>query len=121
MIQSLLRSHGYQVSVDGSYGTQTQKQVRQFQKAQHLPVTGIVSEPTWRKLIVPLNLGSRGAAVTAAQIPLKEMADLHLALDGRFDGQMKRAVQTFQRQYHLKTDGIVGPSTWRCLTVEISD
>lgn len=121
MVQWLLRSHGYHVTIDGHYGNQTQYLVQHFQKSNHLKITGAVDRITWRKLIVILAPGSNGASVYAAQIPLKEMADGRLSLNGRFDIQTACAVRIFQRQYGLKANGVVGTATWLCLTNNIYD
>ena len=39
-----------EVTVDGIYGEDTQKAVREFQRVFHLPVTGVVDYPTWYEI-----------------------------------------------------------------------
>lgn len=46
-IQTKLKSKHYRIAVDGYYGPQTQHTVRQFQKDEHLPITGEVGRLTW--------------------------------------------------------------------------
>lgn len=46
-LQNLLNKHGAKIAVDGSFGKQTDKAVRAFQKAHKLPVTGVVTKPVW--------------------------------------------------------------------------
>ena len=50
-LQRLLKEKGfYQGIVDGDFGGRTQRAVRQFQRSQGLPVTGVVDHATWRAL-----------------------------------------------------------------------
>jgi peptidoglycan hydrolase-like protein with peptidoglycan-binding domain len=115
-IELLLIQHGIQVKVDGKFGRQTEAGVKFFQKKHHIFPSGIVGARTWEKLIVPLWKGSRGPAVAALQIELKfGYGFKHLKVDGGFGRQTERAVKKFQRRYHLRPSGIVGPSTWNAL------
>jgi len=50
-IQSLLNKIGYNIPVDGKYGMLTANKVKDFQKRNHLPVTGAVDKRTYEKLI----------------------------------------------------------------------
>jgi peptidoglycan hydrolase-like protein with peptidoglycan-binding domain len=54
LIQGWLSLHGFKLVVDGGYGDATARQVRAFQKAQRLPVTGIVDEETYARLVRPM-------------------------------------------------------------------
>ncbi len=50
-LQRLLQQRGlYQGLIDGDFGGRTQRAVRQFQRNQNLPVTGVVDRATWRAL-----------------------------------------------------------------------
>jgi len=50
-LQRLLQERGfYRGIVDGDFGGRTQRAVRQFQRSQGLPVTGVVDHATWRAL-----------------------------------------------------------------------
>ena len=51
VLQSVLKARGYPVTViDGAFGDDLDKIVRQFQEAYNLGVDGIVGPKTWRKL-----------------------------------------------------------------------
>ena len=112
--QYLLREHGHTVSVDGVYGSQTRERVRRFQKARGLGESGIVSDTTWERLIVPVRRGSRGNAVRAVQSLLRALdaKDYRVTLDGVFSAQTERAVRRFQKAREIPADGLVGPVTW---------
>ena len=54
-VQKLLRGHGDKtVTVDGEYGWQTARAVRRFQKAERIPVNGVVSPRVWKRLRRPV-------------------------------------------------------------------
>lgn len=48
--QTLLRRHGYNISVDGVWGKQTHFAVAAFQKRHHLPPSGVTGPMTWVEL-----------------------------------------------------------------------
>ena len=50
-LQSQLRESGYAIKVDGDFGELTEKAVRSFQRANKLPVNGVVDYATWNKLV----------------------------------------------------------------------
>jgi len=54
LIQGWLSLHGFELVVDGGYGDATARQVRAFQTAGGLPVTGIVDESTYAQLVEPM-------------------------------------------------------------------
>jgi hypothetical protein len=49
--QEHLVSAGYQVQIDGTYGSQTAQAVKQFQIAHRLPTTGEIDPHTWKALL----------------------------------------------------------------------
>ena len=55
-LQTLLNNNGYKLDVDGIFGSNTQKAVREYQQKSGLDVDGIVGNNTWGKL-----LGSSGS------------------------------------------------------------
>ena len=50
-LQALLTAHGYEVKVDGIYGSTTGNMVVAFQKANNLTADGIAGNKTWAKLL----------------------------------------------------------------------
>ena len=54
LIQGWLYYHGFKLAVDGGFGKATQVQVRAFQKASGLPVTGVVDDATYAALVQPM-------------------------------------------------------------------
>lgn len=66
-LQKLLRGHGEKsVQVDGEFGRSTTRAVRRFQKAQRLPVNGIVSKRVWKRLRRPI---SKPVKTTPKKVP----------------------------------------------------
>src|SRR6516165_700735 len=49
-LQSRLRAHGFDISVDGNFGAATELAVKQFQRQQGLVSDGIVGPTTWDRL-----------------------------------------------------------------------
>lgn len=51
MQQLLVYVHGYSISCDGKFGSDTEQCVKKFQKAKGLTVDGVVGKNTWRELL----------------------------------------------------------------------
>lgn len=110
-LQYLLLAHGYSLPIDGIFGRTTEKALRQFQRAHRLVAGGQTNNPTWESLLVPLRQGSKGPAVKAAQIELRNEG-YAVAVDSVFGPHMKDAVQKLQSRTGHTADGIVGRYTW---------
>ena len=74
-LQELLNKQGYNLAVDGVYGSATKNAVRRYQQANKLGVDGIVGDETWGHLTGGGNTavdgtGSATAAPPSATTPL---------------------------------------------------
>lgn len=113
-IQLLLKAHGYSLSADGNFGSQTASTVKSFQSAHHLSADGIVGPQTWPALVVTTQQGSTGNAVIALQRQLNAHGH-NLTVDGDFGPATAAAVRSFQSSKKLSVDGVAGPQTWNSL------
>ena len=114
------------LTVDGKFGANAEKAVREFQLRYDLKEDGKVGANTWNVLyarytakhglIVPypgivLRSGSAGGCVRLVQQKLNSLGE-RLTADGRFGASTAAAVQRFQRRNGLAADGAVGEGTW---------
>jgi peptidoglycan hydrolase-like protein with peptidoglycan-binding domain len=124
-LEHLLNARGQTVTVDGSFGPQTEAAVRAFQQAKGLTVDGVVGPTTWAALVITVRKGDKGDAVKGVQEEfqfrnLSGDPNLGLQVDGIFGAKTDEAVRGFQQALHhdfpeVVVDGIVGPITWRAL------
>ncbi len=122
LLQFILNNdYGYNLSIDGIFGSATQNAVKQFQAENGLVEDGIVGKNTWTTLLnlTPyplLKQGSRGAYVQfLQQLLLSKFINIG-DIDGIFGSKTKNGVLQFQEQNNLVQDGIVGTNTWNALT-----
>lgn len=116
-------------TVDGIYGSMTKQAVMKFQRQHHLQVDGIYG-PKTRKALQAINMphstypgpytkyGDRGSNIKKVQEAINQdayPAAGPLKNDGIFGSRTLKFVKGFQKEYHLKADGIVGPKTWNVL------
>lgn len=121
LLQFILNQYGYNLSVDGIFGTRTLNAVRGFQRNNSLSVDGLVGNNTWKTLLtLPpyplLKQNSRGAYVTFLQQLLESNLYPVGGIDGIFGTRTLNAVRAFQQANGLAVDGIVGNNTWNALT-----
>jgi Putative peptidoglycan binding domain/Penicillin-insensitive murein endopeptidase len=114
-IQGLLKNHGFPVPIDGIFGQTTVDQVKAFQAAKGLLVSGIVWPSVWAKLTVTIWQGWTGETVRVVQRLLNEKRFARIDVTGYFGVATVAAVKTFQRHMGVAATGQVGPTTWRLL------
>ncbi|HUF83184.1 MAG TPA: peptidoglycan-binding protein, partial [Acidimicrobiia bacterium] len=128
-LQQRIGALGYDVSADepGRFGTATEAAVRAFQAARGLAVDGVCGRQTWGAIVESgFALGDRMLYARRPMLRGDDVADLQRRLNalgfdaGREDGilgdQTVTALDEFQRNAGLATDGICGPATAAALT-----
>lgn len=102
--------------VDGRYGRDTTRAVREFQRRYGLAADGVIGARTWEALVVTVGRSSRSEAVMGLQVQLRALGH-DVALDGRYGRQTAVSVARFQESAGLRVDGVTGRATWRALLV----
>lgn len=120
-MQELLNAHGFSLRPDGDFGWRTEVAVKAFQRRHGLRIDGIVGPETWGTLMATVKPGARtlrqglsGADVYELQ-GLLQVNGYAVKRNGTFDAETKAAVIAFQREHHLRDDGIVDSVTWALL------
>jgi peptidoglycan hydrolase-like protein with peptidoglycan-binding domain len=117
-IQYLLQHRGFHVRATGFYGRVTARDVRAFQHRRGLRATGVVTAPTWNRLIVTLSRGSTGSPVRAWQHSMRHAYGFRFQrVNGVFGPQTLRVTLAFQRGSRLAVTGVVGHRTWKTAVV----
>ena len=116
-VQYLVTAHGHPSGVDGDFGPATKAAVQAFQSSRGLSADGIVGPQTWPQLIIQVQQGGNGNAVSAVQSQIHSRGDgaNQITVDGSFSPVTNEAVRAFQTLVGLSVDGIVGPQTWNHL------
>ncbi len=122
-LQKELFNKGYAVVVDGDFGPKTEAALKQYQKDNNLPETGIsidgrLPQPLVENTGAILRQGNSGASVVTLQKALIA-AGSHLSADGVFGTGTFAEVVKFQQKNGLKADGIAGPKTLAALGITI--
>ena len=120
-LQTKLNKVGNNLVVDGSFGSATEKAVKEFQKKYNLAVDGIVGPNTIKKLdeviaskavaTATLKKGSKGENVKTLQRNLNEVMNTDINVDGSFGTITETTVKAFQKKYGLVVDGYYGPKS----------
>lgn len=117
-IQYLLQHRGFHVRATGFYGRVTARDVAIFQRRHGLRPTGVVTAPTWNRLIVRISRGSTGSAVRAWQHSMKHAYGFRFQrVTGVFGLQTLRVTVAFQRGSRLPVTGVVTHRTWKTAVV----
>jgi len=117
-LQELLNAHGYQLRIDGDFGSVTETAIRDYQHQHHLRVDGVVGAKTWISLRSTIQPGTRllqydrvGADVFELQ-GLLLIQGYEVQRNGVFDFVTRDAVIHFQERHQLQPTGIVDRTTW---------
>ena len=102
------------VSPPSSSGTSSSATPPPVDKVDEEPTTAAASEPTSVTFPI-LRRSSRGRAVEQLQQRLNALGFYAGTIDGIFGEETEIAVQDFQAEFGLETDGIVGNATWQTL------
>ena len=129
-LQNALNELGYELDVDGDFGSGTEEAVIHFQRENGLAADGVVGPNTWAALGIEqegdgksgddeegyeeISRGARGESVEFLQEVLNAVG-YDIAVDGVFGRDTEEAVRDFQSQHDLDVDGIVGDNTWAAL------
>lgn len=137
--ERLTELYYYTFRITGKYQERTEKAVSDFQAASGLPVTGkaddalqamIFSEntpprptPTPQPTLSllepypgsPVRYEMTGDNVRRIQTRLAALGYYNIEISGKFLGNTRNAVRTFQQNNGLTVDGVVGQDTWNVL------
>jgi LysM repeat protein len=123
-LQVALRAQGlYRGPIDAISGPETVAAVRDFQRIQGLPVTGLADART-RAALGPLGRplfgartlrrGAFGWDVAVLQFLLIREG-ISVPVNSYYDGPTLHGVRLMQERLHLRGDGVVGPHTFAAL------
>ncbi|MGB8455991.1 MAG: phage tail tip lysozyme [Anaerocolumna sp.] len=112
-LQCLLTFQGYSLTIDGSFGPNTQTAVINFQRSRGLTTDGVAGVNTLSALIVTIQNGSNNYAARAAQYLLSKFETI--TVDGIFGANSTTVAKNFQQKMGISADSIIGPTTWKFL------
>lgn len=144
MLRTLLPEQG--LGRDGIYGKQTHEAVREFQRQQSLPQTGVTDQKTWDALVrayehelvlrseaAPLQIvlqphqvlerGSKNLHLYLVQAMLRALAQFYydmpvFAVTGALDDPTAKALIRLQQAAELPQTGTLDKQTWRHLAAQ---
>lgn len=130
-VQTVLKNHNLNATVDGSFGAGTAKLVKLYQKMHHLKADGKVGEETWNFMMdkinydkerltqptttLPLIQNSKGKDVEFVQKILKSHK-YPVKVDGKYGASTVKYVKLYQKAHFLNVDGKVGADTWESMS-----
>ena len=120
--RALRRTLAFNVTVNGTFDTETENAVKDFQNSEALTVDGVVGPLTWAALpdggpMPKLTIGSKGEVVKSLQQVLTNGAPgawntTPQGDDGAFGPKTEASVKAFQAWAGVSADGVVGDQTW---------
>src|SRR5260370_31688640 len=120
--RALRRTPNLGLTINGTFDSQTETAVKEFQQGAGLVVDGIVGPLTWNALpdggpMPTLKEGASGDVVRRLQTVLTngapgEWGTTPQGIDGHFGPHTKVSVEAFQSWGGVPVDGIVGDQTW---------
>lgn len=121
----LLELGFYKGKIDGIFGHKTHNAVVDLQRDAHIGVDGIVGPKTLAAIDHELRFDGtllvlhshdymKRESVKTVQRLLK-LLHHDIKVDGIYGPNTEKAVQAFQKSCGLKTDGKVGPKTWKAM------
>jgi murein L,D-transpeptidase YcbB/YkuD len=121
-LQTALHTAGYYAGeIDGIYGPSTVKAVEELQKANGLPVTGLVDRATAAALSAAVTAKGGAAATQALAHTAAVQSTLKLAgywngpVDGQWSPELTEALKTFQTTLGVPPTGAVDAATLSAL------
>jgi lipoprotein-anchoring transpeptidase ErfK/SrfK len=94
-------------------------------RAGRSPTTAVASAssaaPINRATTTRVGPGSSGPAVLRLEILLDRAHFSCGEIDGRYDQNLKNAIEAYQLANQLRVDGVVGPSVWQLLNQDSAD
>lgn len=117
ILKQMLYTLGYWDSPSGTtlYGSETEEAVKAFQKAQNLPVSGIVDDVTWKEIELLANGPLRNPMYREDAVWVKaQLAHTgfgSFSMTNYYGPQTETAVKEFQSYFGINADGIVGAET----------
>jgi peptidoglycan hydrolase-like protein with peptidoglycan-binding domain len=120
--RALRRTPDLGLTVNGTFDSETESAVKEFQQGAGLVVDGIVGPLTWNALpdggpMPTLQKGSTGDVVNSLQTVLTNGAvgqwvTTPQGIDGDFGPHTQASVEAFQSWGGVTVDGVVGDQTW---------
>ncbi|QWC85639.1 protein kinase [Nocardioidaceae bacterium] len=112
--QLLLQARGLQVAATGTWDAASADGLSRFTAARLGVPAESVDDAAWSELLLTQVRGDTGPAVQAVQ-ELLVASGAALEVDGRYFDATEAAVESFQAERFLETDGEVGDNTWAAL------
>lgn len=81
LVQEMLCLYGVPVKIDSEFGPATDRAVRDYQQGESLPVSGVVTEQTFNKLMSPIFAATSGVKLAPGSTlanAVIQVADAHL-------------------------------------------